>query len=147
MDSLWTAEKETRVREMYAEGCSNTHIANELGMTRNAVAGKKARLGLTKRGTRQSRYRIKSRGMSEYDVVRKIKFKKIVLLTSTDQTKPRKIGFMKRKDNQCAWVLDEKGKDGLALYCGHKTHDDESYCFSHCCIVFTRFACQSIAAE
>lgn len=42
----WTPEKDDMLRSMLADGYSSSLIANELGFTRNAVIGRKHRLGL-----------------------------------------------------------------------------------------------------
>lgn len=49
---------------------------------------------------------------------------------------PLKIPFMDRTDFQCAFVLDEKGDDELALYCGHPIHNGSSWCSFHYGIVY-----------
>jgi len=45
----WPAERAEKLRELWADGASVNTIARELGISRNAVTGKAARLGLPRR--------------------------------------------------------------------------------------------------
>lgn len=47
-DTSWTAERLDRVRTLWAAGASQQEIADTLGVTRNAIAGKISRLDLTR---------------------------------------------------------------------------------------------------
>lgn len=41
------------------------------------------------------------------------------------------VPFLKRRARHCACVLDERGRDGLALFCGAKTMFGKSWCPEH----------------
>jgi hypothetical protein len=56
--SPWNAERDTRLRELNAQGLSAGRIANELGTTRNAVIGRSQRIGLAKTGRALSKRRL-----------------------------------------------------------------------------------------
>jgi GcrA cell cycle regulator len=45
--SIWSAESEARLKEMWSKGFTGSQIAAELGRTRNAVIGKVNRLGIS----------------------------------------------------------------------------------------------------
>ena len=71
----WPPHYESKLRELWAEGYSNSHMARELNkleghatITPNAVAGKADRLGLCKRNTRGAfrKYTTKAGGPSRY---------------------------------------------------------------------------------
>ena len=49
---------------------------------------------------------------------------------------PLKIGLLDLEDHHCRYPLDEKGKDGLELFCGHSVEENVSYCAGHCRVVF-----------
>ena len=52
MDNLvWDEEKLSKLKTLWDEGLPITKIGNELGVTRNAIAGKAHRLGLPKRNS------------------------------------------------------------------------------------------------
>jgi len=46
----WTAERETELRRMHADGLSHGTIAKAFGLSRNAICGKIHRLGLKRNG-------------------------------------------------------------------------------------------------
>lgn len=45
--TTWTPEREAQLIELNSQGLSVTHIANIMGYTRSAIAGKRRRLNLT----------------------------------------------------------------------------------------------------
>ena len=49
--SVWDKEKLDQLSQLWAEGLPITKIGLELGVTRNAIAGKAHRLGLPKRNS------------------------------------------------------------------------------------------------
>jgi hypothetical protein len=45
----WTRERETKLRQLWAEGLSMSEIASRLGVTRGSICGKVHNLGLQPR--------------------------------------------------------------------------------------------------
>ena len=130
----WTEQRIQRLREMQTLGYTNGQIAMDLGTTRNAIAGKLSRIN----GYKRTKHPRKSR---LYVAHRTKPFRAPIELPPARKTHIDylKIGFMERHDNQCADRLDEKGDDGLYLYCGHPTYRHHPYCFDHCCINYSEF--------
>ena len=48
---VWDEEKLNKLRQLWDEGLPITKIGNELGVSRNAIAGKAHRMGLPKRNS------------------------------------------------------------------------------------------------
>jgi hypothetical protein len=46
------------------------------------------------------------------------------------------VGLMDLRENNCHWVIDGRGEDGLALYCGASTAVGRSWCSAHHRIVY-----------
>jgi GcrA cell cycle regulator len=142
-----------QLKNLTAEGYSASEIANEFGVTRNAVIGKQTRLGLARSQSKQNVPKVQLHiGVTEHDTVAKIVRKKTkpkisIAPSPANQVTPLKIGFMKMNfGTLCAYVLDEKGDDGLALYCGHPKYGALSFCFGHSAIVYTEFRCEALQA-
>src|SRR4051812_28586389 len=55
MASVWTGERVTLLRSLWADGVAAGVIAKQLGMTRGMVAGKRHSLGLTPRTLAQAK--------------------------------------------------------------------------------------------
>ena len=50
-NSVWDQEKLNKLKALWDEGLPITKIGNELGVSRNAIAGKAHRMGLPKRNS------------------------------------------------------------------------------------------------
>lgn len=49
MSKIWPPEKDNQLRDLWAEGVSSAEIGRRLGITKNAVAGRRPRIGLPER--------------------------------------------------------------------------------------------------
>lgn len=124
----WTTERIDRLKELWAKGFSYGHIANEFGLTRNAVGGKLDRLGLS--GRERQRPLTRAERTERRKIARAFARDKcrmaLPLLRSKSQPEPKpietpplNIGLIKLKHHHCRYVTG-KGKDGLATFCGHE---------------------------
>jgi hypothetical protein len=110
--SLWTDSGTEWLRELYEKGRSNRQIAEELGVSRSAVAGKLQRLGLFGGRKRMLRPNI--------DVSK----------TRQKRKQGEPVPFLDRSADQCAAVLDGRGKNGLPFVCGQPVYR-RSWCREH----------------
>jgi hypothetical protein len=128
----WSTELTEKLMLLWSEGWTSTHIAKELGTTRNAVSGKAHRLGLrmpdklrppkpvpeprpktiTVRAPRPIPVRIARERFPEPIV-------------------EEPVPFLDRRDFHCAAILNERGADGLAMVCGNRTLPLRSWCAKH----------------
>ena len=130
--SPWNDEKEAKLRELVASGLTASRIGEQLQTTRMAVLAKCQRMGLrllNPRGGRQT--------MSKpHHIVHRLLTHTHVEQRLQSGIVPLKIGLLSLEDHHCRYPLDEKGEDGLELFCGHPVEEKVSYCAGHCRVVF-----------
>ena len=116
----WTDERVEYLRNTWdIEGLSSTHIAAQLGITRNAVIGKVRRLGLLKRTVAQRVSRFQP------PTTNNVSRPPPPLPPSAPvPSVARNLTLLELRDRgQCKWPLDN------GLFCGADT--DRVYCFEH----------------
>ena len=118
----WTEERLEKLKALWDKGLSISSIGEELGVTRNAIAGKAHRLGLKKRQSPIAQ--------------KKAAQKEIVVEEPTDlplRLALRKLNWSRSK---CAWPSgDPKHSD--FHFCGEPILAGKPYCEAHCAEAFT----------
>jgi GcrA cell cycle regulator len=146
MDNTWTHERTERMKKMWNDGRSASQIGRELGMTRNAVLGKRHRLQLDGRrpaypaADPHLRAKLYAERRNAGKVLRR---KQTAVMISTAPQEPApplvprsgviptlNIPFMDIGYDQCREITGE-GDDRLAIYCGHTVVNGSSYCPFH----------------
>lgn len=144
--SLWDDQRERRVRELYAKRLSDSQIAaifnRELGatvFTRNAVIGKRARMGLKREG--------KPLGHAHAAGVRPINFRRapkpgqpaVVRQKPVSAEEPQVAGrpLQSLSRARCRYAVTNEAPH---LFCGEPVEPSRSYCPYHTsiCIEFSR---------
>jgi GcrA cell cycle regulator len=119
--TTWDDAAEETLRGLWYAGASQAVIAQRMNRSRNAVAGKIARMGLHRpeRPTETAHARSDDRP-ARRRVIRKIN--------------PGDLGavpMLAAKEFHCRSVLDRRGDDGLAMYCGKQALIGSSWCADH----------------
>ncbi|MCP3471365.1 GcrA family cell cycle regulator [Bradyrhizobium sp. CCGUVB1N3] len=118
--SVWdNPESEQVLRAMWMQGSSAALIADALRTSRNSVIGKVHRLGLSR--TQRTPKAAKQPARSN-------------VVPAPRKSKPRPgepVPFLQAKWFHCRAVLDLRGKDGLALFCGQKKAIGSPWCAKH----------------
>ncbi|WP_439372952.1 GcrA family cell cycle regulator [Bradyrhizobium sp. DASA03120] len=121
--SVWdNPNSEQVLRAMWMQGASAALIAEALSTSRNSVIGKVHRLGLAR--TQSKPKTAKQPTRSNVAPLHRKKAK----------PKPRPsepVPFLKAKWFHCRAVLDQRGKDGLALFCGETKALGSPWCAKH----------------
>ena len=123
---IWTKEQDTVLREMRTQGFSAQQIAVELGgVTRNAVIGRAARLGLasTKRAaapkaarkprTRSTPFRMQDTATEPLPIM--------------DQRSDAPVALLDLEPHHCRWPVN----DAPYMFCAAAKQDGSSYCGHH----------------
>lgn len=138
----WSEERAERCAEMWKAGESAGTIANELGMTRNAVIGKVHRMGLHRRQRKLPLIVAKpARGIGGLKLarIRAAKPRKAKILAAiTDlapEIVPNPVNFEQLAAHHCRWPVD--GAGWAMLYCGGDAVDGLPYCGRHCRLAYT----------
>ena len=118
----WTEERLEKLRALWDKGLSISSIGEELGVTRNAIAGKAHRLGLKKR---QSPIAKKKAPAKEVVVEEPVELPLRLAL--------RRLNWSRSK---CVWPTgDPKHTD--FNFCGQPILAGKPYCAHHCNEAFT----------
>lgn len=136
---IWDDELIKKLKGLREQKLSAGEIAKEMGITRNAVIGKLARLGLMKNGTVKVAIPKETIAVAKQPRApnRTIVFDPppppVVAprpLPVTPIT-PTAIHILDLQDHHCRAVLDGRAADGLSLYCGAPKAGGSSYCATH----------------
>ena len=118
----WTEERLEKLRTLWDKGLSISSIGEELGVTRNAIAGKAHRLGLKKR---QSPIAPKKAAAKEVVIEEPVDLPLRLAL--------RKLNWSRAK---CAWPSGDP-KHTNFKFCGAPILAGKPYCAPHCAEAFT----------
>ena len=118
--SGWTEDRLAKLRELWDKKLSITKIGEELGVSRNAVAGKAHRLGLEKRQS-PIKPSIKPKTQkNEWDETLRGPMPLRLVLRSLEWSR-----------NKCLWPYgDPKNLD--FKFCGDPVLTGKPYCLKHC---------------
>ena len=118
--SGWTDDRLAKLRELWDKKLSITKIGEELGVSRNAVAGKAHRLGLEKRQS-PIKPSIKPKTQkNEWDETLRGPMPLRLVLRSLEWSR-----------NKCLWPYgDPKNLD--FKFCGEPVLSGKPYCLKHC---------------
>jgi GcrA cell cycle regulator len=164
VESPWTAEKETKLRELWLEGLPATKIAPLLGVTRNAVIGKVNRMDLKRSDgvgwpqktrtrvangvTRDARLALpaepKPMGPPEFapePVLPTARLYKIFPTKVDPDTVPtnlkgnRGVTIRRLRESCCKFPLGGM-HERVRFYCGEPRLGTKPYCTDHCAIAY-----------
>jgi GcrA cell cycle regulator len=123
--SGWTEDRLSKLRELWDLKLSITKIGEQLGVSRNAVAGKAHRLGLPKRQS----------PISASGSVARTKSKKTEEITSDLPLRLalRKINWSRSK---CVWPSGDPKTTDFS-FCGEPIEPGKPYCYEHCVLAYT----------
>ena len=122
--SGWTEDRLAKLRELWDKKLSITKIGEELGVSRNAVAGKAHRLGLEKRQS-PIKPSIKPKTQkNEWDETLRGPMPLRLVLRSLEWSR-----------NKCLWPYgDPKNLD--FKFCGEPVLSGKPYCLKHCALAY-----------
>ena len=124
-NSVWDEEKLQKLKNLWDEGLPITKIGIELGVSRNAIAGKAHRLGLPKRNS----------PISKSGEPRK---KQVVSSNETKKELPLKILLrtVEWSRNRCCWPKGDPKLPGFS-FCGTVIVPGRPYCEEHSNLAYT----------
>ena len=120
----WSPQAIETLREMRADGKTSTAIGQVLGISRSAVAGKIRRLNLPLSPNVRPSFNPES-----HEALKQRRIEKAAQ-TLSDNPK-RAVPLVKLKKHHCRAVVDLKGKNGLATFCGRKKKTGTAWCEAH----------------
>jgi hypothetical protein len=146
----WTEEQTTELKDLALMNLSAGEIGDKMGVTRNTVIGKLARIGVPLRGAMPKTKiglvpRARKPKVRDFDPSHFRRRGSSIAPTPIQRSSvlidPLYISLIDLESYQCHWPLDHKGQDGLETFCGHTKFGEYSYCYAHCCVGYQKFAC------
>jgi len=126
----WTQDRIETLKALDAEGLSLNQIARRMGVTRNAVAGQRHRLGLTE----PSRSPIKKREPGRHrDGEKKAELPMVEVTGRLAGAfgEGDGVGMAEIVSGQCRWPLWGNSEKPTFRCCGRETEGHPSYCYEH----------------
>ena len=124
-NSVWDEEKLDKLKKLWDEGLPITKIGIEIGVSRNAIAGKAHRLGLPKRNSP-----ISKSGDPRKNQVSSLK----------ENTKQLPLKLVLREvewsRNRCCWPIGDPKLPGFS-FCGTSIIPGRPYCEEHSNLAYT----------
>ena len=122
---VWDEDKLNKLRKLWDDGLPITKIGNEIGVSRNAIAGKAHRMGLPKRNS----------PISKSGDPRKNQEK-----NNSDNNKELPLKIMLRdvewSRNRCCWPIGDPKLPGFS-FCGTAIIPGRPYCEEHSNLAYT----------
>jgi len=130
----WTDERVAQLKSGVSAGLSCAQIANEIGVSRNAVIGKINRLGLS-RGRNPAAPRARSSGGSirrPQVLTQRLLLKAVFASapTADDVVSSEPCSLLNLAPRKCRWPIGG-GATAAFTFCGNTTIDGVSYCAGH----------------
>ena len=124
-NSVWNQEKLNKLKSLWDKGLPITKIGLELGVSRNAIAGKAHRLGLPKRNSPISKSGDPRKNENKADI-------------QTDKELPLKLLLrdVEWSRNRCCWPLGDPKLPGFS-FCGTSIIPGRPYCEEHSKLAYT----------
>ena len=124
-NSVWDEQKLNKLKKLWDEGLPITKIGIEIGVSRNAIAGKAHRLGLPKRNSPISKSGDPRKNQN-------------TLSKNTAQQLPLKIMLreVEWSRNRCCWPIGDPKLPGFS-FCGTSIIPGRPYCEEHSNLAYT----------
>lgn len=136
-EPTWTTERIELLKSHFAAGLSCREIANEIGVSRNAVIGKLSRLSLTREkkievrrdGARKGRSRSVPR--LQYRILRRL-FAEASPFEDGQTTihSEQHCSLLELSEERCRWPINSPGEEGFC-FCGNRPIEGVPYCPGH----------------
>ena len=121
---VWDEDKLNKLKKLWDEGLPITKIGNEIGVSRNAIAGKAHRMGLPKRNSPISKSG-DPRKNQDVNVVNSKQLPLKILLREVEWSR-----------NRCCWPIGDPKLPGF-YFCGTSIVPGRPYCEEHSNLAYT----------
>jgi GcrA cell cycle regulator len=142
--AAWPPERVERLKSLFGAGLSCSRIANEIGVTRNAVIGKVNRLGLSRPKGLPARksdggerklppWRLKV--ISQHQLLARLPRAPLPRLEDIAIFDGRGCSLLELSVGKCRWPINEPGEDNFC-FCGNAQLAGFPYCVGHARIAY-----------
>jgi GcrA cell cycle regulator len=132
----WTIERIELLKSHFAAGLSCREIANEIGVSRNAVIGKLSRLNLTREENPKpgrddgGRSRPKSVPRLQYRMLRKLFTEAQPAESNQTIVSEQHCSLLELSEERCRWPISSPGEKDFC-FCGNRPLEGLPYCAGH----------------
>jgi GcrA cell cycle regulator len=130
--SPWTTERVAMLRSYFNAGLSCAQIAQEIGVSRNAVIGKMNRLGLSRGRRAASPAAPRGTARRPHVLTQRLALRALFaaepVVTDVVSTEPCSLFNLTAR--KCRWPIGAVGTPDFT-FCGNGTADGVSYCAGH----------------
>ena len=124
-NSVWNEEKLNKLKNLWDQGLPITKIGLELGVSRNAIAGKAHRLGLPRRNSPISKSGDPRKNNEKVNIETGKELPLKLLLRDVEWSR-----------NRCCWPLGDPKLPGFS-FCGTSIIPGRPYCEEHSKLAYT----------
>jgi GcrA cell cycle regulator len=153
-EPTWTDERVELLKSRFAAGLSCREIACDIGVSRNAVIGKLARLNLTREktvkvqrtGRKDKAKEIHPRGSVprlQYQMLRKLYAEALPAEDETIQSEHR-CSLLELSEEKCRWPINTPGNEDFC-FCGNSPLKGLPYCVGHTRLAYRPGSRQRVA--
>ena len=138
-EPTWTDERVELLKSRFAAGLSCRDIANDIGVSRNAVIGKLSRLNLTREKSGEARPRAqkhdarqnrsKSMPRLQYQMLRKL-YAEVQPAADALVRSEHRCSLLELSAEKCRWPIDTPGTADFC-FCGNSPLKGLPYCAGH----------------
>jgi GcrA cell cycle regulator len=142
-NNTWTTERVELLKTHFAAGLSCREIANEIGVSRNAVIGKLSRLELTREKTFKprrddgGRSRPKSVPRLQYRMLRKLFNEAQPVESGPAIESEQHCSLLELSEERCRWPISHPGEKDFC-FCGNRPLESLPYCAGHSRLAYRR---------
>jgi GcrA cell cycle regulator len=135
----WTDERVELLKSHFEAGLSCRQIADDIGVSRNAVIGKLSRLNLTRKKSGESRRPARKAGAKGHrpGTAPRLRCRiRIALYTEPESADDEPVhnghccSLLELNDARCRWPISTPGADDFC-FCGNPPLDGLPYCAGH----------------
>jgi GcrA cell cycle regulator len=138
-EPTWTSERVELLKSHFAAGLSCREIANDIGVSRNAVIGKLSRLNLTREKAVEARRsarkeiakgnRPRSEPRAQYQMLRKL-YAEVHPAADEPIHSEHRCSLLELSAEKCRWPINNPGTEDFC-FCGNTPIEGLPYCAGH----------------
>ena len=149
-EPTWTNERIEQLKSHFTAGLSCREIANEIGVSRNAVIGKLSRLDLTREkkpdlrrvSTKTSRPRSVPR--LQYRILRRLFSEAPPAEDDQAIQSEQHCSLLELSEERCRWPINSPGEKDFC-FCGNRPLEGVPYCAGHARLAYQPGSRQRVA--
>jgi GcrA cell cycle regulator len=149
-EPTWTNERIELLKSHFSAGLSCREIANEIGVSRNAVIGKLSRLDLTREKKPEIRRaspktnRPRSVPRLQYRILRKLFAEAVPAKDDVAIHSEQHCSLLELSEERCRWPINSPGEEDFC-FCGDRPLEGLPYCPGHSRLAYQAGSRQRVA--